>query len=751
MKRSIQGLLSFLSFVLLFSACQKKDWDEYYGRPADLAPPIYQQLQAKGNFNTLLAVIEKAGYKDILGTAGSWTLFAPTDAAFQKYFQEQGISGPEVLTKDQARKLALYGLVFNPYRKSQLTALQTGGAPLPEYANIAYRRQTAYYDFVYDENGKKVMAAGQPHGTASIPFVYNPKIDNNKYIPYFITSFMDYNGLTPGDYNKLYPGVPFSGFNVADATVLEADIPAENGIIHVVDKVLTPLPNVEQYLASKPEYSEFKALLDKLAFYTESPELTRRYNVLTGSSEPVFLKTYPGMAFAPNNENFLSPGITGQYQSFSVAIPTNQQLKAYTDDLLEYYKTFEAAPPSVLENFINSHLWVGTVWPESIVDQPNFQFQAATFNASNVIENKVLSNANFYGINAVQQADIFRSLYRHAYLNPDYLLMTRAIDGTDARTSLMSVNLKQTVILANDAAFKASGYDWYPDQPAWGYTAPNTTTPNLQAIATTRVNRMVQMHVLLTPNGEFDNVATGEGIAETIHGEYVKYKDGKIFAAGNVADGSFVTVTAKKNSVNGTAYQAAGALKIAEDDFTLGRSIELLGTHSDPNIKNKFSHFWDYLRNTPTSVWDNSIKKIAGVDDGVFHTALIPTNAAIEDAVRAGILPGTPATGVPRFTQASQTEAEKASVVDFIMYSIVAKTTFAVDGKKAGTYPTLLKKGNGESRLVTVSYPSADPTLMNATDDAAASPVTATANYTFSNNLANRALIHSINKVLKFK
>jgi uncharacterized surface protein with fasciclin (FAS1) repeats len=334
----------------LFSACQKKDWDEYYGRPKDLAPPIFQQLEAKKNFKTLLSVIEKAGYKNILGTAGSWTLFAANDEAFQKYFQETGISGVEALSSEDARKLALYGLVYNPYRKDQLTALQAG-VKLPEYDNVAFRRQTAYYDFVVDDNGKKVVGSGQQN-TTTLP--YDPKIDNNKYLPYFIESFFAFRGLNAGDYSTLYPGKTFSGFNVVDAKVIEADIPAENGIIHVVDKVLTPLPNVEQYIALKPEYSGFKALLDKMAIYTENIPLTKRYNILTGTSDIVYLKSYPNLFFAPNNENFFNAGVVGQFQSWSVAIPTNQKLKEYTDELLEFYKTFDAAPPSVLINFINA-------------------------------------------------------------------------------------------------------------------------------------------------------------------------------------------------------------------------------------------------------------------------------------------------------------------------------------------------------------------------------------------------------------
>ncbi|MBC8053910.1 MAG: fasciclin domain-containing protein [Sphingobacteriaceae bacterium] len=741
MKRSIHGFLCFLSFTILFSACQKKDWDEYYGRPASLAPPIYQQLQAKGGFTNILAVIEKAGYKDILGKAGSWTFFAPNDAAFQKYFQDRGISGVNEITAEEAGRITRYSLIFNPYRKDQLSNLQAGIA-LPEYENVAYRRQTAYYDFVVDENGKKVVGSGQQSGV-----VYDPKIDNNKYLPYFTSAFMADQGLTASDYTTLYPGKTFTGFNVADAAVVEADLPAENGMIHVVDKVLTPLLNAEQYLASKPEYSVFKSLLDRLATYTENTALTRRYNVLSGSNDKVYLKTYPGLSFAPNNENFINVGVVGQFQSWSMAVPTNQKLQTFIDDLLQYYGTFEAAPPSVLINLINSHMWLGTVWPRAIIDAPNAQLQVATFDATNVIENKVLSNANFYGINEVHEADVFRTLYRHAYLNPAYSLMTQALNGTDARISLMSPNLKQTLILFNNTDLKAAGYDYDADRPGWFFQptpAAAKDYPNGQAL----INRLVQTSVLLTPNGEFNNVTTGEGVAETVHGEYVKYKDGKLYGSGNIVDNTFVTVGAPLVSINGVAYQGSGVLKYADNTQSLGSALEKLALSTDVNVRTKFSHFYDYLRNSPT-LWNNTTKKIFGVDDGVFYTGLIPTNAAIEIAVKAGKLPGDLITGIPRFTQASQSAAEKDAVIKFINYAIVSKTTVAVDGKKAGTYQTLLKTGAGDSRLVTLSFPTSS-TTMEVTDDAAVAPVTTTTNYTFSNNLANRSLIHSINQVLKF-
>ena len=72
----------FIIGATLF-ACKKKI-DDYYAPPANLEAPVYQQLQTRGNFTQFLSLIDKAGYKQTLSTAGYWTIFAPTDSAFQK-------------------------------------------------------------------------------------------------------------------------------------------------------------------------------------------------------------------------------------------------------------------------------------------------------------------------------------------------------------------------------------------------------------------------------------------------------------------------------------------------------------------------------------------------------------------------------------------------------------------------------------------------------------------------------------------
>ena len=83
MSTSIKSIVLFFVAGIILVSCKKK-FDEYYAPPANLEAPVYNQLQAKGNFTQFLSLIDKAGYKQTLSTAGYWTIFAPTDSAFQK-------------------------------------------------------------------------------------------------------------------------------------------------------------------------------------------------------------------------------------------------------------------------------------------------------------------------------------------------------------------------------------------------------------------------------------------------------------------------------------------------------------------------------------------------------------------------------------------------------------------------------------------------------------------------------------------
>ena len=134
--------------ALLLFACSRKEIDAYYERPEWLAPPIYQQLDKEKRFTTLLLLMDKARYKDILSKAGYWTLFAPNDEAFKNYFAANNIAGVEQIDSATANKIVSYLLVYNAFKTDHISDFQSGSGWV---ANMAYKRRTAYYNGVYTE------------------------------------------------------------------------------------------------------------------------------------------------------------------------------------------------------------------------------------------------------------------------------------------------------------------------------------------------------------------------------------------------------------------------------------------------------------------------------------------------------------------------------------------------------------------------------------------------------------------------
>ena len=423
--------------------------------------------QARGNFTSLLACIDKAGYKDILGKSGYWTMFAPNDEAFRKFFQERNISGVDQIDVPTAIGLVKYALIFNAFKTDRLGDYQsnTGWLPLS-----AYRRRTAYYDSVYTEvvNGKsiKVMASNR-NGS------YLAGDNNNKYFTYFINSYMSAAKLSAADYNYFYPDVVYTGFNVPGGSVLKADIVAENGVIHETDRVLLPALSIDQHLSSHQEYSEFKKLYDRfLVSYINNADATRKYQIATGKADSVKIKTYdPLLAFSMNNENFLKlDDNDGQSNAWTLFAPNNSAFTEYLNSyILEYYGSVDRLPINIVTDLLNSHMWPTSVWPSQFSTTRNLAGEEARFNpATDVLDKQVLSNGFFYGTNKVQKANVFHTVYGTPYLNPAYSLMIRAMAGS--KLSLILPQLQYTLLLMSDNSLKAAGYDWNTINEAFQYT-----------------------------------------------------------------------------------------------------------------------------------------------------------------------------------------------------------------------------------------------------------------------------------------
>ena len=143
-------------------------------RSADM--DIVDTASSAGNFTTLVAAVKAAGLVDALKGAGPLTVFAPTDAAFQKLEKHHPGTIASLLKPENKSKLAAiltYHVVSGKVLASDVMALKSGTK-------------------VKTLNGKSVTV-------------------RNKH-----------------------------GVTVDKAKVTQTDITCSNGVIHVIDTVLLP-------------------------------------------------------------------------------------------------------------------------------------------------------------------------------------------------------------------------------------------------------------------------------------------------------------------------------------------------------------------------------------------------------------------------------------------------------------------------------------------------------------------------------
>jgi uncharacterized surface protein with fasciclin (FAS1) repeats len=739
--------------MLVLAGCHKKAFDDYYAAPSGLGDPIFMQLQQRGNFKHLTTIITKAGYQNILSTTGWWTMFAPNDAAFEQFYANTGLNDATV-TDTLAKSIVKYSLVFNGYRSDQLSIYQTAGVNAG-IAGQAFKRKTAFYDWVFpfnDGTHNKIIGTNRNSGykNGSSTFNYVDGDNNNKYIPYFTDLYLSTNGLTATDYNAFYPTSTYTGFNVAGAKVINKDIVASNGFFNEIDQVIAPIKNLDQYLSSNPKYSEYKKLLDSLALYSPDAYVTHNYFVATGSSDQVYVKSYDGrLAYSLNNENYQDPMGAGyitnasQSLSWSMIAPTNDALNAYRKKILSKVggSFFKTAQPSVVIDYLNSTMWPSNVWPSQFSGSTNFQLETPTMAASDVSDKQILSNAIFYGVAKSQEANVFRTIYGLPYLDPKTSMTFQAYSylPTGIKPQITQPAIKNTALIMSDSVLALGGWRYNEasistSNTAWGYKASTSSSYSHSLVYRDIILRMFETGVL--PGIDLTSLS-GSGIIETINHEYIKYNNNRIQTSGTVDSGTDLKVLkTDATSINGTAYYVDGLLSFTNNN--VGQHLQNLATLYPAS----YGTFYAML--TTSNVYNTTTKAITGVGTSTDnnYTILVPTNAAIVNAVKAGLLPGNKTTGV---ITASPTAALDIDLVrKFILYHIINGTSVVPDGKKANSFITMLTNEQGAATFVNIiNQPGS--MIVTGHSGTAANVVVST-----SNNLSNRTVIHSIDTYLNY-
>ncbi len=184
---------AFLVVGVLATSCEKKeavttDMTDSSAAPMDTAvvvetPNIVEVASGNADFSTLVAAVKAAGLVETLSGDGPFTVFAPTNAAFDKLpaGTVDGLLKPESL--DKLKSVLTYHVVAGKFDAA------------------------AVIDAINKNNGKYTVTTVQG-GTIDL------SLKGDKVM------LTDANGGT--------------------AEVVMADVPASNGVIHAIDTVVMP-------------------------------------------------------------------------------------------------------------------------------------------------------------------------------------------------------------------------------------------------------------------------------------------------------------------------------------------------------------------------------------------------------------------------------------------------------------------------------------------------------------------------------
>ncbi len=292
---NLKALALFAFLSVAFLSCSDDDTTPV--QPPAGVTSIAAQAVANSNLSLLVRALTRAGLVQTLSDAGTYTVFAPTNAAFE-------IAGLNAAAIDATPIPALKEVLLNHVLATRKTSTDL---------------VTGYV---------KTLAKGAASTTNTLSM-----------------------------YVDATSGVKLNG----GAVVTTPNLNASNGIIHVVDKVIT-LPTVVTHATANLSFTSLVAAL------TRTGNTTDFVGILGGTLSPA---TAPYTVFAPNNAAFTEALIALNFANLA-AIP-----EPTLDKILKYHVITGAnilaatlpATATAQNTFLNQTFLIGTTGGAKITDK----------------------------------------------------------------------------------------------------------------------------------------------------------------------------------------------------------------------------------------------------------------------------------------------------------------------------------------------------------------------------------------------
>jgi uncharacterized surface protein with fasciclin (FAS1) repeats len=493
MSKSLQVILLGQLLLLVFACNDEFSKNPKYDRPSWLAGKVYAQVKAQPELSDFARCLERTGYDTLINTSGDYTVFAPDNDAFELYFSDH----PEYQTVDDIpladlTRIVKYHIIQNPWSLQQLRSLDIYGwidsTDINNDEPKGFKRET----LLKEKNRKYGVTQNFEQDdiivdTLASPWYRRQATDSRKFAPLFYKEYFSIYHLNVSDY-AFYFGRSFeqaSDMYYANGRIIKGDIFAENGFVHIIDRVVDPLRNAYQIMNSQSGGYSYKKFLDMVNTF---PSFTFDENKTLdqpGASEgkqvdSLFNISYPELAFDIINEKTKAPaGTTGlpsdvtiRYHEGLIA-PTDA---AFDDFIAKYisgpgkWGSLRETPHHIRRMMVNSGMASGPVYPTDLTRGfYNGENDLITVDPSTVVQKEFGSNCTFMGVNKMIVPRAFSSVTGPIYLERGYSRIMYAIEASGLLPALKRENEHYMLFAESDANLALDS--------SLVYFAPTTTIP----------------------------------------------------------------------------------------------------------------------------------------------------------------------------------------------------------------------------------------------------------------------------------
>jgi uncharacterized surface protein with fasciclin (FAS1) repeats len=474
----------FLS--LLFCGC-KDGFDDYWNKPNPKGGVLFARIKENPKFSIFAQGLERADLDKYINTGGLYTVFAPTNDAFAKYFTATGYKSINDVPIDQLFQILSFHIVNNMWY---------------------------YYDLQARFNG---------------PIKQRLYLTRSK-------KFVNIDVTVPDK-------IIINGIEVVKEL---RDIDAENGVIHGINDVLIPLPNLEQLMQSDPELAS--STFYKLLQLTADKQYDR-FNSYDkdrdGRIDSVFYKIYPLVDAAymsieyKQNQNIDSQG--GDPVFTTILVPSNSVLDPYLAPVLaKFGGKIENLSPSyaeaVLENYfysdttmLSTTIMTRTVQPKSV----NGMAMVSTLlkNAGDFVRRDIRASNGVIHIIGSTFADSERqrSAIGLAMKDPELTMFMAAIQKANLMSGYANITKAASYLAPTNQAFIAGNIDIAK------------LSVNGAVFTAARFSEFVKTHVI--PSNRIQSTFTGT-IASEGSGQSLVFSNNGLTVTGPMGDVATITYPA---------------------------------------------------------------------------------------------------------------------------------------------------------------------------------------------------------------